>query len=692
MEDLIMRKHFFLAFILIFLAIPSLSDEKLSQEHKDWLELVSPIITRIEKDVFSKLKTNVERDKFILLFWKKRDPLPDTQENEFYKEYMARIRFADMNFGHGAVKKGSRTERGYFYLLLGPPIERQMFATHSDLWPLELWYYKGEQQYGLPPFFYLIFYQPKGLGEYRLYSPGVLGPEELVSPRMASGALNRTQAYQVIKKISGELANASLSYLPGETTLGRSSFSSDTIIANVRSLPEKKFSDSYARDYLAYKDYVETEYSHNYIDSQFKVKIFYNGGQSFIHWTLEPSQVNFSLYKEKYYASFELILKIEESPGTPIMENVEEIPLAITPEDYKKHERQVFAFQDILPIIPGNFRLFFLMKNKTTNDFTSFQTEVLVPGNETGSFLSNLLLYQDREPVNENQKEKLKAFAFNGYQYSINTQNKVLPQNKIGIFCQIYNMKEKNVSSFAVDIFSAQGEQAVFSLKRPLDEVLNPDGNDIDTGPLDISALKPGYYTLEASILDAAGRKALSKKENFILLSQSYQVVPWAYSKLHNPFPNPEHLYMLASQYFMAEQYDKARILLEQNPRGINDPKNRLLLAKILYALQEFEDSLAVIFPVYQKTQESEAAKIIALDYVGLKDWDAALVYLEKLMLQAVELSVINLAAECYLNLDQPEKALPLLQKSLELNPDQSNIKKLEEEAKKRLIRQRNGR
>jgi GWxTD domain-containing protein len=680
-----MRKYFLLAFIVIFLAAPLLTEDKLSQEHKDWLELVSPIITKIEKEVFLKLKTKVERDKFIQLFWKKRDPLPDTQENEFYKEYKTRIRFADMNFGRGAVKKGSQTERGYFYLLLGPPIERQMYATQSDLLPLELWHYKGEQEYGLPPFFYLIFYQPKGLGEYRLYSPGVQGPEELVAPTMASGALNRTQAYQVIKRISGELANASLSYLPGETTLGMSSLSSNTIIANVRSLPEKKFSDSYARNYLAYKDYVETEYSHNYIDSEFKVKVFNNADHSFVHWTLEPSQVNFSLYKEKYYASFELILRVEDSSGNPILENVEEIPLAITPEDYKKHERRVFAFQDILPIIPGNFKLFFLLKNKTTNDFTSFQTEVLVPGGNSEPFLSNILLYQDREPVNENQKEKLKAFAFDGYQYSINTQNRVLPQKEIGIFCQIDNTEKNNVKFFEVNIFSTQSEQAVFSLKKPLGEVLNPESKGIDTGPLDISPLKPGYYTLEASLLDAAGRKVLSKKEHFILLAQSYQVIPWVYSKLHNPFPNPEHSYMLASQYFMTEQYQKARNLLRQNPRGRDDPKNRLLLAKILYALQEFEDSLAVVFPVYQKTQEREAAKIISLNYVGLKDWGAALVYLEKLMQQAVELSVINLAAECYLNLDQPEKALPLLQKSLELNPDQSNIKKLEKEVKKRL-------
>jgi hypothetical protein len=58
-------------------------------------------------------------------------------------------------------------------------------------------------------------------------------------------------------------------------------------------------------------------------------------------------------------------------------------------------------------------------------------------------------------------------------------------------------------------------------------------------------------------------------------------------------------------------------------------------------------------------------------------------------MEQAAEISVLNLAAECYLNLSQPEKALPLLQKSLELNLNQARIKELEEKTKKSLERKR---
>lgn len=678
-----MKRNLILFFILIFLALPLLSKENLSQEHKNWLETVSPIITKTEKEIFFKLKTEEERNRFIQVFWKQRDPLPDTNQNEFYKEYMSRVQFADANFGHETSKRGSQTERGYFYLLLGPPLERQLYSTSSKVLPLELWYYKGEIKFGLPPYFYLIFYQPQRLGEYRLYYPGVEGPEKLTIPSLYRQSLDRSGAFQIIREISGELANASLSYLPGEKTFGLSSSSSTTIISSVYSLAEKKFSDDYARSYLRYKDYVETDYTHNFIESNFQVKVFKNFNQFFIHWAVEPKKVNFALYEGKYYAVFQLILRIEDTQGNPVLEKEEEITLRITPEQYKKHERQIFSFQDVLPVISGNYKLFFLAKNKTAKDFTSFQTEVFVPQVKSGSFLSSLLLYHSRVRFKEGERKKLKAFAFEGNQYVINAQNNFLPQEEIGLYFQVFNLEEKADKSLLIEIFSVDADSPVLSLKKSLKEFLSPEGEGIDFNPLSLSSLKPGYYRVQVSILEANDRKVLSERENFIILSQPYPVIPWIYSKIYAPFLNSEQLYLLGSQYFMTGEYKQAKDSLQKALKMKNEPRIRLLLAKTLYALGKFQDSLTTVFPVYQGTQEREAAKIIALDYAGLKDWSSALVYLEKLMEQAAEVSVLNLAAECYLNLNQPEKALSLLQKSLELNPDQANIKELEKKTKK---------
>jgi GWxTD domain-containing protein len=679
------RSFLLLLGILLFSAA-LLSQNKMTAEQKAWLEDVAPIITKTEREVFLKLRTDAERDKFIIFFWKMRDPSPDTTENEFKKEYTERVRFADQTFGHESSKRGSQTERGYFYLLLGPPLERNFFTTTSEVWPCELWFYKGAEEFGLPAYFYLIFYQPEGLGEYRLYYPGIEGPEKLVVPQMSANT-SRTQALQIVKKVNSELGSASLSYLPGERPGGMGGFSSDNIIASIKQLPEKKYSDAYARSYLSYKDFIETEYADNYLHSAFQIKVFKTGGQSFLHWSIEPEKMNFGTQGNAIYASFELVLRIENGQGLPVFERSEEIPLKLTAEQYKTHERQRFAFQDLLPVIPGEYKALFLLKNKTAKDFSSFEVKISVPGDGQAR-LSSPLLYHNREPVPEAQKANLKAFVFDGRQYLVGARNEFLPTETLGFFFQAWNLGALKLSgppAFALEIFSHETGKSLGSY--PLVDVSaagDPSTVSV-TGSLPLSSIKPGYYRAEVSAEDASGQKVLTEKENFIVLAQPYPILPWVYAKLHGPFPGAEHLRILGTQYFLAKDYDRARAVLERVLEAKDDPASRLLLAKALYGLGRFQESLAQALPLYERAPDRDGAKVIALDYAGLGDWTSAVGYLEKLMAEATEVGVLNLAAEGYLNLGRPEKALPLIQKSLALIPNQPALRELEAKTKKLL-------
>lgn len=678
----------FLVWTIFFVSTALLSQEKITPDQQAWLEDVSPIITKIEREVFLKLRTGPERDKFIVFFWRMRDTTPDTTENEFKKEYMERVRFADQTFGHDSPKRGSQTERGYYYLLLGPPLERRLFTTNSEVWPSELWFYKGAEEYGLPAYFYLIFYQPQGFGDYRLYYPGIEGPETLVVPQMSVNTSQRSQALQIVKKVDSELGSASISYLPGERPGGMGSFSSDNILASVRQLPEKKYSDAYARSYLAYKDFIETEYADNYLNSAFQTKILKAAGQPFLHWTIEPEKMNFGTQGSAIYASFELVLRLENVQGLPVFERTEEIPLKLSAEQYKTHERQRFAFQDLLPVIPGEYKALFLLKNKTAKDFSSFEIKISVPG-EAQARLSSPLLFHGRDAVPDTQKTNLKAFAFDGFQYLIGARNEFLPAEKLGVFFQAWNisaLKLPGPPSFVLEIFSFESGNSLGT--SPLSSVTGAGGDPSTvsvTGTFSLSDVKPGYYRAEVSAQDPSGQKVLTDKENFIVLAQPYQVMPWVYARLHAPFPGPEHLRTLGTQYFLAKDYGRARDILERALQAKDDPASRLLLAKSLYGLGRFQESLDQALPLYGRAPDREAAKVIGLDYAGLSDWTSSLVFLEKLMAEATEVSVLNLAAECYLNLNRPDKALPLLQKSLSLVPDQPSVKGLEEKTKKRL-------
>lgn len=680
-----MKKTPLLAVITLLLVLPIISREELPPRYREWLEDVSPIITRTERDIFTRLTTDSDRDKFIRFFWRQRDPYPDTAENEFTKEYMERVRFADLNFGRESARRGSQTERGYFYRLLGKPLERQIFATQSQVWPVELWFYQGAVEIGLPPYFYLIFYQPEGSGEYRLYSPGIDGPEKLVIPSLASRSLTRAKAYQTIKEISSELAGASLSYLPGEQRLEAGAFSSTNIIASIHAVPEKKFSDAYARSYLRYKDYIEIEYSDNYIDNSAAARVFRHGGQPFIHWTVEPKKINFVEREARYQAFFELVLRLEDGEGNLVLEKAEEVPLTVTPEQYKAHERRLFAFQDILPVIPGRFRLFGLLKNKSARDFTSFSTAVDVPVAEQEIRAGALLLYHSRERLGERAAGLLRPFTFGGTHYLINARNEFPPRSEMGAFIQVFSSGRidfPDQTTAVLEVREADSQGISLRLQKTLSEVLTEDREGLDTGPFSTVELKPGYYSAELSLLDAGGKKILTARENFVVLAQAAPVLPWVYAKGNPAFPNAPDLASVSTEYFLTRQYEKALPPAEQALQLKDDESTRLLLAKVLHALGRWQDAVDTLKAAESPALNREAAKVLAASYAALKDWASALTYLEKLMAEATETTVLNLAGECHLNLGRPDRAASLFQKSLEVDPNQPAVKALLERAR----------
>jgi flagellar basal body L-ring protein FlgH len=72
--------------------------QELSKPYKKWLdEDVAYIITDEERAAFKQLSNDEERDNFIEAFWQRRNPTPDTEENEFKEEHYQRIAYANDN-------------------------------------------------------------------------------------------------------------------------------------------------------------------------------------------------------------------------------------------------------------------------------------------------------------------------------------------------------------------------------------------------------------------------------------------------------------------------------------------------------------------------------------------------------------------------------------------------------------------
>ncbi|MDQ4123886.1 MAG: GWxTD domain-containing protein [Acidobacteriota bacterium] len=110
--------------------------------HQKWLDSdVRYIITDAERLSFSLLNSNEEREQFIEAFWQRRDPKPETKENEFRAEYYNRLAFANQNFAFGE-NPGWLTDRGRIYITYGKPDSVQTVSSG------EIWVYKTLAELG----------------------------------------------------------------------------------------------------------------------------------------------------------------------------------------------------------------------------------------------------------------------------------------------------------------------------------------------------------------------------------------------------------------------------------------------------------------------------------------------------------------------------------------------------------------
>ncbi|MGQ9619173.1 MAG: GWxTD domain-containing protein [Candidatus Aminicenantia bacterium] len=108
-------------FFVLFISCRTVTLEKrLDPQSEEFLSITQYIISDSERKVFLELPP-WEREKFIEDFWKRRDPIPQTDINEFKELYMKRIETANKLFSKG--KKGYLTDRGRIYVLFGPPDE-----------------------------------------------------------------------------------------------------------------------------------------------------------------------------------------------------------------------------------------------------------------------------------------------------------------------------------------------------------------------------------------------------------------------------------------------------------------------------------------------------------------------------------------------------------------------------------------
>lgn len=678
------KKLFLISFILITLASFLLAQKtkqqkiELPEQYKKWLnEEVVYIIAPMEKEVFMQLKTDRERDLFIEAFWKQRDPTPSTAENEVKNEHFRRINYANHFFGRSSPTAGWKTDRGRIYIILGEPNDIQRFEGKSQTYPAEVWFYQGKTDIGLPPGFNLVFFQEGGVGEYRLYSPSRDGPQKLMTSYYGD-PVDYLSAYQQLKEYEPTLAEVSLSLIPGEesASFGRPSLSSDLLVQRVETSPQKQIEERYAQKFLQYKDIVEVEYTANYIDSDSLVKVIKDpSGLYFVHYILEPERLSVNLYQNKYYTTLRLNGTVLDEAGKSIYQFERNISLDFDEEKMRTVSRQPFDIQDMFPLIPGNYKFSVLVKNEVSKEFTSLERNLLIPQEEIPLQMTSLILgYKVLRA--EAAKKRLKPFQMGPYQVYSQPNRVFTKGDTLSVAFQIHGLSPDLRQQGEIRFLFTREGQEFRSLSRKISEY--PDLPDFVEG-FSLAEFPPAHYRIQVSLV-ANGREVLSDNDEFDLTHVAAIARPWIYSKILPETEDPAYDYLIGTQLLNSGKLEEARAYLEKafarKPDSVEFAFN---LAQVYMALADYKKIEPLLLPFLNKEQapQYEVYFLMGRAYKNLGELAKAIEIFDKAIIHyGLNVNILNVIGECYFQLGNAGGALAAWEKSLEINPDQPEIRK----------------
>ncbi len=647
--------------------------KKLPPQHRTWLtEEVVYIITPAEKEVFLQLGSDRERDTFISAFWKQRNPNPNLPENEYKKEHYRRIAYANNWFGKDSPGAGWRTEMGRTYITLGEPHQIERFENVNEIYPTIIWFYQGMATLGLPDSFSVVFFKQSGLGEYELYSPIKFGPQALLRD-YAGDPNSYTDAYNQLIDIEPHVAAVSLSLISNEPVSNTPSLASDLLIREkIPQTPQRKVNNVYARNFLKYRGQVEVDYADNYIESSSQLTVARDrSGHYFIHYLIEPRRLSMEEYQGKFYTTIEISGNISDASGRMIAQLSRKVPIELSASQMSAIKDKLFSFQDMMPVIPGNWHITVFMKNLTTKEFTTMEKDFVIPAREKLE-MSMLLLANRKADVT--RIAAYKPFRFGNTHLLPSPRNDFIADDELTVFFQLHGLTPDLEKNGSVELSLFRREEKVLDKTLALAGLRSlPDV--IETLPL--KGYGAAYYTIKARLLDGGRKELLSESGDFFITPQPSLPRPWVVSVPTSADDFSSFLNELGRQHAQNRDLERAFPLLEQ--AYLKAPDNTrfgLDYCQLLLQKKEYAKAKAVALPQVEVKKRAEFALPLAQAHQALGEYAEAISqYADAITHFGANTNVFNQIGECFLKLGDSAEALKAWEKSLGLDPKQPRIR-----------------
>src|SRR6202050_4847320 len=342
--------------------------KELETPYRKWLsEDVAYIITDEERAAFKRLQTDDEREQFIENFWLRRDPTPDTVENEFKEEHYRRIAYANEHFASGIP--GWKADRGRIYITFGPPDEIDSHPSggtyerppeegggETSTFPFEQWRYRYIEDIGND--ITIEFVDTTMSGEYRMTSD----PSEKDALLYVPGAgltlmeqMGLSDKTQRFNNTDGTHLGAPFGGLPESMN----EFNRIEQFAKLQMAPKIKLTDLEAD--------IKSKISYNILPMKVRVDYFPITDASVIATVtvqFDNKDLQFRSKDGVQKAELEILGRITSMThrrvATPFDDPVD---IAISPSMLQQFSENKSIYQKAIPLQPGTFRLSVVAKD-----------------------------------------------------------------------------------------------------------------------------------------------------------------------------------------------------------------------------------------------------------------------------------------------------------------------------------------
>jgi GWxTD domain-containing protein len=440
---------------------------------------VAYIISDDERQAFHRLSNDEEREQFIEQFWLRRDPTPDTEENEFKEEHYRRIAYVNERFASGIP--GWKTDRGMIYIKYGPPDEIESHPSggsyqrpieqgggSTTTYPFETWRYRYID--GIGTNVVIEFVDQTMTGEYRM----TIDPQEK----------------DALQHVPG--------YVAPNLQTGPNQFDRIELVSNLGKPPKVRFTD------------LETAVTTNIRYNTLPIKV----RTDFIPVTPTSILSNITIQLDRKDLQFretdgvaKAMVSLYARIGTVSRRRVHVLEDVISVEGTSG----LALYQKSVPLAPGKYRLSIAARDVNGGNTTTYEAAIDVPPFKEDQLAASSLILADL-------MERVPARGIGTGQFVIGdtkvrprVSETFTPDEKLGIYIQLYHLAN---AAIEYQITRAAGGEPVLAYAE---DIAAPTSQLTIQKWLPLKDLASGAYTLRMRVTDKITNQTITPSATFTI-------------------------------------------------------------------------------------------------------------------------------------------------------------------------------